>query len=177
MAIRKIVTVPNPILDKPCQKVTEVNSEIKEIIKDLIDTLAASKVPGAGLAANQIGINKQICLVREFFPGEKEGEETYKEYILINPVIKVSSQKQALDWEGCLSVPDTFGLVRRFKKIRVEALNEQGKKVTFTAEGFFARTIQHEVDHLNGIIFTSKIIGAPKTEKELDQLYKGKLPG
>ena len=119
MPIRQIVLSPNSILDKPCQKVTDINTEVKEIIQDLKDTIESSETPAAGLAANQIGINKQICLVREFFPGENEGEETYKEYILINPIIKVSSQKQALDWEGCLSVPDTFGLVKRFKKIKI----------------------------------------------------------
>jgi len=177
MAVRKIVTIPNLILDKPCQKVTEVNSEVKEIIQDLKDTLLNSVQPGAGLAANQIGINKQICIVRDFFPGEKPGEETYKEYVLINPQMKVASQKQAIDWEGCLSVPDIFGMVQRFKKIKVDALNEQGKRISFTAEGFFARTIQHEIDHLNGIIFTSKIIGSTKTEKELDHLYDTKKLG
>ena len=177
MAIRQIVTVPNLILDKPCQKVTEINSEIKEMVQDLKDTLAASKVPGAGLAANQVGINKQICIVREFIPTEKDNEETFREYVLINPVIKAPSKKEALDWEGCLSIPDTFGLVNRLKKLKVEALDENGRKVSLNAEGFFARTIQHEVDHLNGILFTSKVIGSTKTEKELDDLYDSKKLG
>jgi peptide deformylase len=176
MSIRKIVIAPNSILDKPCQKVTEINSEIKGYIKDIKDTLENSEVPGAGLAANQVGIDKQICVVRDFYIGEGENE-TFKEYVLVNPIIKISSQKQAMDWEGCLSVPDTFGLVKRYKKIRVDALDENGNKVKIDAEGFFARTIQHEVDHLNGIVFTSKIIGSKKTERELDNLYATKKLG
>jgi len=178
MAIKKIVTVPNIILDKPCQPIAEVNSDVLEMVKDLKDTLENSKVPGAGLAANQIGLNKCITVVRDFYPNpEDDNQELYKEYVLINPKIIVSSKKEGLDWEGCLSIPDTFGLVKRYKKIKVEALNENGKKIKINAEGFFARTIQHEVDHLNGILFTSKIVGNAKTEKELDKLYSGKQLG
>ena len=174
MPIRQILTTPSPILDKPCQKVTEINSEVESIIKDLKDTLESSKVPGAGLAANQAGINKHICIVRDFYPNEEGKEDLFHEYVLINPEIKVTSQKQAIDWEGCLSIPDTFGLVKRYKKIKLDALDEGGKKIKLNAEGFFARTIQHEVDHLNGILFTSKVMGVTKTEKELDNLYTGK---
>lgn len=178
MAIRNIVTIPNLILDKPCQQITEVNAEVIDMVNDLKDTLESSKVPGAGLAANQIGLNKCITIVRDFYPNpENDRQELYKEYVLINPKINVASQKEALDWEGCLSIPDTFGLVKRFKKIKVEALNEKGKKIKLNAEGFFARTIQHEVDHLNGILFTSKVLGTTKTEKELDKLYSGKQLG
>lgn len=177
MAIRQIVTIPNIILDKPCQKVTEINSEIKAMVKDLKNTLEASKVPGAGLAANQVGINKQICIVREFLPTEEGKEETFREYVMINPIIKSPSKKEAIDWEGCLSIPDTFGLVSRLKKLKVEALDENGRKYSLNAEGFFARTIQHEVDHLNGVLFTSKVIGSTKTEKELDEIYDSKKLG
>jgi peptide deformylase len=172
MAIREIVKIPNKILNTRLEEVVEITPEISEMVKDLKDTLSNSKVPGAGLAANQIGINKRICIVRDFYPNpEKDNEEIYKEYVLINPKITVSSKKEGLDWEGCLSIPDTYGLVKRLKKIKVEALDENGKKIKFTAEGFFARTILHEVDHLNGILFTSKVVGKTKTEKELDKLY------
>lgn len=172
MAIREIVKVPNKILDTKLTEVTEITPEILEMVKDLKDTLANSSIPGAGLAANQIGLNKRICIVRDFYPNpNNEKEEMFREYVLINPKITIDSKKEGLDWEGCLSIPNTYGLVKRLKKIKVEALNEEGNKVKFTAEGFFARAIQHEVDHLNGILFTSKVVGKTKTEKELDKMY------
>ncbi len=172
MAIHKIVTVPDPVLTTKSQEISEITSEVIGIIKDLKDTLEHSKYPGAGLAANQIGINKQICVVRHFHldPANKE-KEIFEELVLINPVVTSDSNKTYIDWEGCLSVPDTYGLVSRYKKVKVLALDEKGNKVKFTADGFFGRTIQHEVDHLNGVVFTQKVIGTTKTEKELDELF------
>lgn len=167
--IRNITTIPNKILDKQCHKIADVNSDVLGIIKDLKETLEHSEMPGAGIAANQIGLDKAICIVRDF--KDDTEEETFKEYVLINPEIKIISKKEDMDWEGCLSVPDTYGLVKRFKKIKVSYIDENGKSRKMNIEGFFARTIQHEVDHLNGILFTSKIIGKPKTEKELDELF------
>lgn len=99
-------------------------------------------------------------------------QNDYTDYILINPKFKPISNKQIIDWEGCLSIPDTFGLVSRFKKIRVQALNIGGEKMSFVANDYLARVIQHEIDHLNGILFTSKIISKTKSKKELEDVYK-----
>lgn len=168
MENNKIVKVPNNILNIKCKKVTKIDDEVKEVIAILRDALNNSKVPGTGIAANQIGINMNICIARDFYSSEDESE--YTDYVLINPEIKKTSNKQTIDWEGCLSIPDTFGLVKRYKKIKVKALNEKGETITINADNYFARVIQHEVDHLNGILFTSKVLGETKTEKELDKL-------
>lgn len=175
MPIRKILTIPDKILETKCEEVPEVNSEIKDIIEDLKDTLESSEIPGAGISANQIGISKRICVVRKFNPDPENTEkETYKEYVLINPEIVKKSEKKATRWEGCLSVPDIYGMVERNEKIKIEALDENNDKVRINTSGYFARIIQHEIDHLNGILFTSKITGETKTEKELDEMYKEK---
>lgn len=173
MSIRKIVTIPNEILEKECKKVSEVNSEVKDIIQDLKDTLNNSKVPGAGLSANQIGVGKRICVVRKFYRDPEDPEkEIFKEYVLINPKITKRSEKKTIRWEGCLSVPDVYGKVERNEKIKLMSLDESGNEQKMNTSGFFARTIQHEIDHLDGVIFTSKIIGETKTEKELDEMYR-----
>jgi peptide deformylase len=175
MSVKKILVAPDPILNKKCDKVGEMNSEIEGIVKDLKDTLDNSKTPGAGLAAPQIGYNKKVCIIREFFTDLKNpNKETFEEHVLINPEIRTTSGKTGMDWEGCLSIPDSFGMVKRTKKIKVKALNEKGEKVSFTATDFFAREIQHEVDHLDGILFDSKVVGKMYTDKELDELYEVK---
>ncbi len=174
MAVVNILTIPDKTLDKKSERVTKIDSEVKEIVQNLLDTVVAERDPmGAGLAAPQIGFNKRICVVREFYVEFKNGKEEEKatEHILINPEITVDSNKTTLDWEGCLSVPDTYGLVKRFKKIKVKALNENGESIKFSATGLFARTIQHEIDHLDGILFTKKVTGKFYTEEELDKLY------
>lgn len=172
MPIRPIVTIPNDILTTETKKVIDINSEIEEVVKDLKDTLLSAKEPeGAGLAATQIGSTKRICVVRKFYPNPENPEETIsKEYVLVNPKIISTSKDTDTRYEGCLSVPDTYGKVERFKKIKVKALDEKGEPVRITATGFFGRTIQHEIDHLDGILFTSKVEGKTLTEHELDSL-------
>ena len=167
----KIIQAPNKILNTNCAKVEHLNKDVKDVISKLQNALNNSKVPGTGIAANQIGINMKVCIVRDFYSNESQNEDEYNDYILINPTYKKLSNKQTLDWEGCLSIPDTFGLVKRYKKIKVEALNENGQKISITAKDYLARVMQHEIDHLEGILFTSKVLGDTKTEKELDKIY------
>lgn len=168
MKSTKIVQVPNKILNTKCEDVTEFDSSLNKLVEQLKDALNNSEVPGTGIAANQIGINMNICIVRDFYNTKNENE--YKDYILVNPTFKKLSNKQTLDYEGCLSIPNKFGLVKRYKKIKVNAQNQKGEKVSFTAKDYFARVIQHEIDHLNGILFTSKVLGEIKNEKELEEL-------
>lgn len=92
--------------------------------------------------------------------------------ILINPKITQKSSETELDWEGCLSVPDRYGLVERYKKIKITAKDLNGNKLKIKAEGFFARTIQHETDHLDGVLFTSKVVGKTLTQKEFDKIVE-----
>lgn len=180
MAVKKIVQIPDPILKEPCKEVTEFDAELKDFIVDLIDSLnSAHDPPGAGLSAPQIGVSKRICVARRFYESEEyvddetqKNEETqkYKDYVLINPKITSASNATEIKWEACLSIPDVYGMVQRHKRITVKAQDENGNPLKIKASGFFARVIQHEIDHLDGVLFTSKVIGETKTEEELDQI-------
>lgn len=173
MAIKKIVTVPDKILTEKTTKIVKVDESIYELARDLTDTLNnAHKPEGAGIAANQIGSNKRICVVRNFtynrrFPRGYSAED----FILVNPKIISKSKETETDWEGCLSIPDKYGQVPRHTKIKVEAETLDGNKIEITANDLFARVIQHEVDHLDGVLFTSKVKGKIISEEELDKLY------
>ncbi len=171
MAIQKIITTPNDLLKASCEKV-KFNEETKQVIEDMMDTLLDAKNPeGAGLAAPQIGILKRIIIARDFFVSpENQKEVLSKEYVLVNPKIISKSKETEIDFEGCLSIPDTYGKVERSKKIKVKALDENGETLRMTANGFLARVIQHEVDHLDGVLFTDKMIGDPISEEDLDAM-------
>lgn len=174
MAVRKIVIEPNPILYKKTQKVGVIDENIQKIAQDLLDTVKVAEDPeGAGLAATQIGISKRMCVVRNFFEDPANaGEIKSDDLILINPKITSHSPEKDTDWEGCLSVPNRYGLVERSSKIKVTAKDLDGDVIKIKAEGFFARTIQHEVDHLDGILFTSKIDGKTLTQTEFDDMIE-----
>ncbi len=171
MAVREIVKIPDAILTRKARE-TEIDQETKELAKDLIETVNAQINPkGAGLAAPQIGVSKRVCVVKKFTPDPGNPEnELETNFILINPEIISASETQDTGWEGCLSIPDTYGEVIRSKRIKVRSLDLNGGEFTLKADGFFARVVQHEIDHLNGILFTSKVIGKTYTEKELDEL-------
>jgi len=173
MAVRKIVLVPDTILTKT-SKPGIIDESTKTLVQDLIDTLEAATHPqGAGIASVQIGELKRVCIVKKFSPDPDNPEnELSTTFILINPEILTASEAKGLAWEGCLSIPDTYGQVERSKRVRVKSLDLNGNEFTLKAEGFLARVIQHEIDHLNGILFTSKIVGKTFTEKELDELEK-----
>ena len=174
MAVKKIVLTPDPILNQKTSKVTEVNEEVKQLIADLIDTLNSATNPeGSGIAAPQIGISKQVCIARRFIEDPNiDGKTIIKDYVLINPEILDASEIQDLGWEGCLSIPNLYGKVLRSRKIKISALNEDGQNIKIKATGFFARVIQHGIDHLQGKLFTEKIIGKPMTEKEFDKMLE-----
>ncbi len=168
-----ILVIPNKILTTPCEKVSTIDEEIKEVAQNLLDTARKARNPGAaGLAAPQIGSLKRVCIVRRFLETrENSGDEAPSvDYVLINPKITDFSEDTDVRYEGCLSVPNTFAAIERAKKIKVKALNENGEEIRLKANGFFARIIQHEVDHLNGILITDKAVGKTLTEKEIDEM-------
>jgi peptide deformylase len=115
---------------------------------------------GVGLAAPQVGKNIRVCTINasatKLVMDEKHKQEYQNDLILVNPVWQKTSRKQKTDLEGCLSVPGLYGKVKRYHDIIVEALNERGEKIKFEAHGFFARVIQHEIDHLDGILFVDR---------------------
>jgi len=141
-----IIKEPNPILRTKSVKIAQITSEIKQLILDMVQALKANK--GIGIAAPQVGFNIRLCLINT-----ENGPLT-----LINPNITWKSLRKDIEEEGCLSCPGIYGLVKRSKIIYVKALNKEGKQISFRAEGLFARVIQHEIDHLNGILIIDKLI-------------------
>ncbi len=168
MSIKKILNTPNKLLETPCTKAGEINEESMTIVNDLVDTLLNATNPeGAGLAAPQIGVLKRIFVARDFYEDPTNTNKLLsKTYVFINPKIISKSKNTQTILEGCLSIPDTYGYVKRPKKIKIKATNEEGKKIRMTISGYLAQVFQHEMDHIDGILFTSKISGKMYTEKE-----------
>ncbi len=148
-----IVFEPNPILHKRSLDIDskEIGSrEMQKFIKDMIETMYVKD--GVGLAAVQVGKSIQLCVIAKAY----NSLNNHEDLCLINPSWKKMSVFQDWDEEGCLSVPGVYGKVKRYKKIHVKALDKHGQPLDFVAEGFFARIIQHECDHLNGHLFIEK---------------------
>lgn len=143
--ILPILTYPNSLLKKKTEKIKDPkNPEIKELVFDMLETL--EKNNGLGLAAPQVGKSVRLCIIK------LEG----KTYILINPKIKSRSWKKEILEEGCLSFPGKFMPIKRSRKVKVEALDRKGEKIKIEAEGLLARAFQHEIDHLDGILFINR---------------------
>lgn len=143
----EIITEGNPILRKKSDTIKNpMDSDVQEFIPDLVKMMLEED--GIGIAAPQVGKSIQMIIVNQ-----KDGP-----LVLINPKVKSKSMRTEIAEEGCLSVPGIFGLVKRSKKAKVEALDRNGKSVTIKAEGLFARVLLHEIDHLNGILFIDKVI-------------------
>lgn len=157
MPLLKILTQPNPILRK---KSAEINLEIvkNREFKNLISSMAKTmiKTDGVGLAAPQIGKNIRLAVINS-----RDGV-----FCLINPKFTKKSWAREFGQEGCLSIPGIFGMVKRHKKVSLTYYNQDGKKIKLTAEGMMARVIQHEVDHLDGILFIDKASAVEKVQND-----------
>jgi peptide deformylase len=152
MAIREIVTIPHPVLRKKARKVNEVDADVRTLIDEMVE--AMREAPGVGLAAPQVGVSSRVIVV-EF--GKEEDEDAPKKlYALVNPIIAEMSEEKVLGIEGCLSIPRLVGEVERHQRVVVKALNRFGKPVKLKAEGWLARILQHEIDHLDGILYTDR---------------------
>jgi peptide deformylase len=151
MAVQKILQYPHPILKSPSEPVRTIDDRVGRIIKNLLDTLAAS--PGVAIAAPQIGEAHRIivCDVSRKVKAKHHGR-----IILINPLIRQREGKKIVR-EGCLSVPEYTGNVTRYETVQVEGLDPLGRTVRFEAEGLEAQALQHEVDHLDGLLFLDRI--------------------
>lgn len=145
----KILTVPHPILTQKTQLVEKITPGTLRLVDDMIKICRASS--GIGLAAPQIGRSLRLCIINLEHLG-------IPPFALVNPKITKKSWKKTEMEEGCLSIPGVFGIVKRPEKIRVKAKNLNGQESELEASGLLSRVIQHEVDHLDGILFTSKII-------------------
>ncbi|HHX77815.1 MAG TPA: peptide deformylase [Firmicutes bacterium] len=145
MAVRMIRKDGDPILREKARDVKEVDDTITRLLDDMLETMEAAR--GVGLAAPQVGISKSIAVV-------KIDDEVYE---LINPVL-LKAEGEEVDVEGCLSFPGLYGEVARATSIEVAFLNRKGEKVKIKASGFLARAMQHEMDHLNGVLFVDKVL-------------------
>jgi len=159
MAILEIKEYGEPILREKALSVEEVTPEILNLIKDMAETMYTAS--GVGLAASQVGVLKRIILV----DGEEDGL-----IVLINPMI-IKSEGEVVAEEGCLSVPDIYSQVKRSSKVTVKALNENGDPIEITKEDLIARALQHEIDHLDGILFLDRI-GRMERQILLNKLKK-----
>ncbi len=157
----KVVRLGEEILRQKAEPVAEITDEIRALIRDMFDTMVAED--GVGLAAPQVGKNLRLFVVKA-----DDGIER----AFINPQIIATSQELVSYEEGCLSIPKIYEEVVRPEKITVQALNERGRRITLDADGFLARVIQHEYDHLDGVLFIDRIDPAKKAKIEQKFLKK-----
>ncbi|MFJ7976344.1 peptide deformylase [Peribacillus sp. JNUCC 23] len=157
MAILPIVLYPNEILEKECEKVTDFDKKLAKLLTNMYDTMI--EADGVGLAAPQIGLKKQIAVV--------DIDDHHGTIEMINPVVLETDGKQ-VGPEGCLSFPDLYGEVERPYKVKIRAQNRKGGFYELEAEDFLARAILHEIDHLHGVLFTTKV-SRYLTEEELEE--------
>ena len=161
MAIMPIVKVPTPVLRTKTKKVKKIDTSIQKLIDDMIETMYDA--PGVGLAATQVGVSLRICVIHANDPDMRSAQDSSPGLIvLINPeIVKRSGQRLCI--EGCLSLPNyRSDEVPRSEKVVVKGLNRDGRPVRYTAGGLFAEAIEHEVDHLNGILYFDYLDGIDK---------------
>jgi peptide deformylase len=181
MAVKEILTSEHPVLRQKAKKVKRVDASIQKLIDDMFDSMHAAS--GLGLAAPQIGVGLRVLVIEmtkddtddavEAQPREKRRIAYSGEQIaLVNPEIAKVEGEQ-LGEEGCLSVLGYVGMVRRAMKVTVKGLNRKGKEVKLTGEGLLARAFQHEIDHLNGILFTDRL---DKPEDLFRLTEEGRVP-
>ncbi|WP_459499806.1 peptide deformylase [Bacillus sp. C1] len=158
MAVLEIVKHPNEVLETPCERVINFDKKLVNLLKDMHETMLVAD--GVGLAAPQVGVSLQVAVV-------DIGDDTGK-IELINPVI-LEKRGEQVGPEGCLSFPGLYGEVERADYIKVRAQNRRGKIFLLEADDFLARAIQHEIDHLHGVLFTSKVTRYYE-ENELEEM-------
>lgn len=164
MAIREILTVPNPILKEISKPVAAVTNEVRALMDDMLATMYDA--PGIGLAAIQVGVPLRVIVMDL----AREGEPAAPRYF-VNPEILESSPETAPYEEGCLSVPEIYDEVQRPARVKLRYLNYHGEEVVEWAEGLFAVCIQHEMDHLNGVLFIDHLSRLRRT-RAVDKVKK-----
>ncbi len=183
MSIRTIVTVPDPVLREKAKPVRQTTPEIQSLIDDMIETMR--EAPGVGLAAPQVGVGVQVIVV-EYAEGSENADadaaadadadvdaeakpKPKKLYAVFNPEITRHSKETELGNEGCLSIPDYMGEVERYSTVTVKGLDRHGKSFKLKAKGWMARIFQHEIDHINGVLFIDRTEKVWKMEPEEEQ--------
>lgn len=160
MALRTVRQYPDEVLAKKCKEVKEVTPRIKELIRDMIETMHEAN--GIGLAAPQVGIQKRLFVV------DVTGDDAF---VCINPEF-LSKEGEQTGYEGCLSLPGYSGKVTRADRVKIRAFNENMEPFELEAEGLLARCLQHENDHLDGIMYMEKMDGELIRNEELEEIYR-----
>lgn len=170
MGLRTIVTLPDPVLRRKARPVSTFDQKLQTLIDDMIDTMRDA--PGVGLAAPQVGIGQRLIVVEYAEPPEEEEEKQVKPrlYVMANPEIVKTSEDKVLGVEGCLSIPGLVGEVERYSTVQVKGLNRRGQPMKVKAEGWLARIFQHEIDHVNGVVFPDRAtrVWKPEPDEEKD---------
>jgi len=156
MAVREVLRMGHPVLRVPAKPIEKFGTpELRELLKDMIETMAARS--GAGLAAPQIGVSQRLVIFGvEKNPRYPDAEEV-PFTVLANPRLVMLTREVEEDWEGCLSVPGMRGVVPRYTKLRYTGFDVEGNPIERVAEGFHARVVQHECDHLDGILYPMRM--------------------
>lgn len=168
MALREIAKLPAPVLRRKAQKVTDFGPELQKLVDDMIETMREE--PGVGLAAPQVGVSLRVIVVE--FGEENEEDENIppKLYTVINPEFSRTSPELISGTEGCLSIPGVVGDVDRYESLTVKGFNRRGQAMNLKASGWLARIFQHEVDHLDGILFVDRAEKVWAVEEETTQV-------
>src|SRR5215213_7210326 len=173
MTLRKIITLPEPVLRRKAHTITKIDKDLQTLIDDMVETMR--EAPGVGLAAPQIGLSERLIVV-EYYEHEVDEEEENEDapkkvWAVLNPEIVKASEEKVMGIEGCLSIPNLVGEVERHAAVQVKGLNRHGKPMKIKAAGWLARIFQHEIDHLNGVLFTDHAtrVWQPPQEVEAEQ--------
>jgi peptide deformylase len=152
MSFLKIVNIPEPVLRRKAHRVTEFDKDFNKLVDDMIETMR--EAPGVGLAAPQVGVSTRLIVVEY---GNDEDENAPKKlFVLANPEFITMSEEKVTGVEACLSVPGLVGEVERSESVTLKAQNRMGRPVKVKADGWLARIFQHEIDHLDGVIYTDR---------------------
>ena len=153
MTLREIVTLPDPVLRRKARTVTRFEAELQTLVDNMIETMRVA--PGVGLAAPQVGVSNRLIVVE--YPEDDEQEDSPKKlYVVVNPEIKEISEETEMGLEGCLSIPRLHGEVERALAVTVKGQTRHGQPFKIKAKDWLARIFQHEIDHLNGVVFTDR---------------------
>ncbi len=157
MAVLDIRKYPDPVLKRKTNRVERIDAELQRLIDDMFETMYAA--PGVGLAANQVGVPLSLAVI-DISPRQEKGKRSGP-LVIINPVM-LSMDGSVTEEEGCLSIPDYTEKISRAAKVRVRAQDRNGEELEIEAEGLLAKALQHEIDHLNGLLFIDRLSGLKK---------------
>jgi peptide deformylase len=170
MGLRTIVTLPDPVLRRKARPVSAFDNKLQSLIADMVETMR--EAPGVGLAAPQVGISERLIVIEYADPpeeGEEDKEVKPRLYVMVNPEIVKASEEKVLGVEGCLSIPGLVGEVERYSTVQVKGLNRRGQPMKVKAGGWLARIFQHEIDHINGVVFPDRATRVWKPEPDEEE--------